>query len=121
MVTRKKEDDSKPEKKAPAAKKAAAEKPVKKAPAAKTEPKTTKAVAAKAEKPVAQTTTSLVFQAPDPRRPLSPRTLGSRRKFEGLPGSRQSASAAVMGAKEAVAVALLPRPSSSLAGRASTG
>lgn len=65
MVTRKKED-SKPEKKAPAAKKAAAEKPVKKAPAAKKEPKTTKAVAAKAEKPVAQTTTSLVFQAPDP-------------------------------------------------------
>ena len=66
MVTRKKEDDSKPEKKAPATKKAAAEKPVKKAPAAKKEPKTTKAVAAKAEKPVAQTTTSLVFQAPDP-------------------------------------------------------
>ncbi|MDP4899379.1 MAG: ribonuclease E/G, partial [Pontimonas sp.] len=65
-MTRKKEDDSKPEKKAPAAKKAAAEKPVKKAPAAKKEPKTTKAVGAKAEKPVAQTTTSLVFQAPDP-------------------------------------------------------
>jgi len=66
MVTRKKEDDSKPEKKAPAAKKAVAQKPVKKAPPAKKEPKTTKSVGAKAEKPVAQTTTSLVFQAPDP-------------------------------------------------------
>ncbi len=66
MVTRKKEDETKPEKKPAVAKKVTADKPVKKAPAATKAAKTSKPPATKAEKAVAPTTTSLVFQAPDP-------------------------------------------------------
>jgi len=66
MVTRKKEDEKKPDKKPVAAKKVTADKPVKKAPAATKVAKTTKPAASKATTPVAPTTTSLVFQAPDP-------------------------------------------------------
>jgi len=67
MVTRKKEDETQPEKKPAAAKKVAADKPVKKAPAASKAAKSTKAPATKAATAVAPTTTtSLVFQAPDP-------------------------------------------------------
>lgn len=76
MVTRKKEDEKKPEKKAAAPKKAPAAKPEAKPPAErkpaarkpaarKTAQRATSA-AAPVLKPVAQTTTSLVFQAPDP-------------------------------------------------------
>jgi ribonuclease E len=65
MVTRKKDDETEPQKKVATSKKDApqkpAAKPAKKAPAAKKEPK-----APAAAKPVAATTTSLVFQAPDP-------------------------------------------------------
>ncbi|HEV8012904.1 MAG TPA: Rne/Rng family ribonuclease [Pontimonas sp.] len=66
MVTRKKEDETKPAKKPAVAKKSTADKPAKKAPAASKAAKTAKPKAAQAEKPVAPTTTSLVFQAPDP-------------------------------------------------------
>lgn len=66
MVTRKKEDETKPEKKPAVVKKVTADKPVKKAPAATKAAKTSKPPATKAEKAVAPTTTSLVFQAPDP-------------------------------------------------------
>jgi len=66
MVTRKKEDEKKPDKKPATAKKVTADKPAKKAPAASKAAKTAKPAASKATKPVAPTTTSLVFQAPDP-------------------------------------------------------
>ena len=76
MVTRKKEDEKKPEKKAAAPKKAPAAKPEAKTPAERKpvarKPSVRKpaqkaaSAAAPIAKPVAQTTTSLVFQAPDP-------------------------------------------------------
>ena len=71
MVTRKKEDDTKPAAKATATKKTAADKPAAKtraakAPASSRKSTTRTSASSTTKKPVAATTTSLVFQAPDP-------------------------------------------------------